>query len=151
MSVLSKIISTFLPLVPKSIVGFAARPYIAGPSLDDGVRIVKELNAKGIMATMDVLGESVDNLDEANEMRVKCEEVLHAIHQHGLDSNLSVKPTQLGLSLDAGACDRNLRLLLDIAKEYGNFIRIDMEDHPYTDATIDMYRGLRRDYPGMVG
>jgi proline dehydrogenase len=84
-------------------------------------------------------------------MRNKCADVLHAIDHEKLDSNLSIKPTQMGLTIDPGFCEENLRVLLDLAKQYGNFVRIDMEDHPTTDATLAIYRSLRRDYPGMVG
>jgi proline dehydrogenase len=144
-------ITGMLPLVPKSIVGLAARPYIAGATLKDAVRVVRELNARGMMATMDVLGESVSTGHDAAEMCDRCIEVLNAIHDEGLDSNLSVKLTQIGLSFDTGLCESNMRRLLDAASRLGNFIRIDMEDHPYTDATLALYRKLRRDYPGCVG
>ncbi|MCZ7558152.1 MAG: proline dehydrogenase family protein [Bacteroidia bacterium] len=151
MSFISKLIAASLPMIPKSVVGFFAKPYIAGESLADGIRVVKELNAKGIMATMDVLGESVNSRGESVEMRKQCEQVLHAIEEHRLDANLSIKPTQMGLSFDETFCEENLRVLLDIARQYGNFVRIDMEDHPYTDSTIAMYKRLRRDYPANVG
>jgi len=146
MSFFSKFIAATIPFVPRPIVGYFARPYIAGETLEDGVRVVRELNAKGIMATMDVLGESVNFRDEALEMRRQCEEVLHAINEHKLDSNLSIKPTQLGLAMDPAFFEENIRHLLDIARGYDNFIRLDMEDHPYTDSTLDMYKRLRRDY-----
>jgi proline dehydrogenase len=151
MSFLSKLVVTFLPLVPRRLVGFFARPYIAGESLEDGIRAVKELNAKGIMATLDVLGESVNSREESIEMRKKCEQVLHAIHDNELDSNLSIKPTQMGLDIDPAFCEENVRILCEIARGYGNFVRIDMENHPTTDTTLQMYRNLRRDFPGHVG
>jgi proline dehydrogenase len=151
MSIISQIIVRSIPFIPKSVVGFFARPYIAGDALADGVRVVKELNAKGIMATMDVLGESVNTREESIDMRRKCEDVLHAIDRDRLDSNLSIKPTQMGLTIDTGFCEENLRVLLDFCRQYGNFVRIDMEDHPTTDATLAMYKRLRSEYPGMVG
>jgi len=151
MSIISKIVAAAIPVIPKFIVGYFARPYIAGESLDDGVKTVAELNAKGILATMDVLGEGVNTREECLFMRGQCEQVLHAIQEHGLDSNLSIKPTQMGLSVDEAFCEENLRVLLDIAKEYGNFVRMDMEDHPYTDSTLHIYKRLRRDYPANVG
>ena len=151
MSLLSTIIAKSIPFIPRPIVGFFARPYIAGETLDDGIRVVKELNSKGIMATMDVLGESVNTREESLVMRKQCEQVLHAIHEHGLDANLSLKPTQMGLSIDEQFCEENIAVLCEIAKGYGNFVRIDMEDHPYTDATLNMYRRLRKAYPGHVG
>jgi proline dehydrogenase len=151
MSFLSKVIVASLPIIPKRMIGFFSRPYIAGEALADGIRVVKELNAKGIMATMDVLGESVNSREESVEMRRTCEQVLHAIHEHKLDSNLSIKPTQMGLDIDPAFCEENLRVLCEIAKGYGNFVRIDMENHPTTDATLQMYRNLRRDFPRHVG
>lgn len=151
MSIISTVIVKSIPLIPKSVVGFFSRPYIAGEALADGIRVVKDLNARGIMATMDVLGESVNSRAETIDMRNECADVLHAIDREKLDSNLSIKPTQMGLSIDPGFCEENLRFLLDLAKQYGSFVRIDMEDHPFTDATLEMYRRLRREYPGMVG
>jgi proline dehydrogenase len=151
MSFISKLIVATLPLIPKSVVGYFAKPYIAGELLDDGVRTVRDLNSKGILATMDVLGESVNTKEESLAMRKQCEDVLHAIHKNKLDANLSIKPTQMGLSFDTAFCEDNLRVLLNIAKGYGNFVRIDMEDHPYTDATLDLYKKLRREFPGHVG
>lgn len=151
MSIISKLIAVTIPIIPKPIVGYFARPYIAGESLEDGIRVVKDLNAKGIMATMDVLGESVNTREESIAMRKQGEQVLHAIHEHQLDANLSIKPTQMGLSVDPAFCEENLRVLLDIATEYDNFVRIDMEDHPYTDSTLTMYKNLRREYSHRVG
>ncbi len=151
MSFFSKIIAATIPLVPRPIVGYFARPYIAGETLEDGVRVVRELNAKGIMATMDVLGESVNSREEALDMRRQCEQVLHAINEHKLDANLSIKPTQLGLAIDTAFFEENVRFLLDIACGYDNFVRLDMEDHPFTDSTLEMYKVLRRDYGHHVG
>jgi proline dehydrogenase len=151
MSIISTIIARSVPFIPKSVVGYFARPYIAGESLDDGVRVVKELNAKGIMATMDVLGESVNSREETVVMRRQCEAVLHAIDEHKLDANLSIKPTQMGLAIAEDFFDENVRVLLDIARGYDNFVRLDMEDHPYTDSTLRMYKQLRRDYGRHVG
>ncbi|MBI5645854.1 MAG: proline dehydrogenase family protein [Ignavibacteriae bacterium] len=151
MAFLSTVIARSIPFIPKPVVGYFAKPYIAGESLADGVRVVKDLNARGIMATMDVLGESVSTREESLDMRRQCEEVLHTIHREKLDSNLSIKPTQMGLTLDTDFCEENVRVLCEIAKGYGNFVRIDMEDHPTTDATLRMYRNLRRDFRGHVG
>jgi proline dehydrogenase len=151
MSLVSKLLAASIPIIPKSVVGFFARPYIAGETLADGVRVVKDLNAHGIMATMDVLGESVNSREESMSMRRQCEDVLHAIREHGLDANLSIKPTQMGLTIDEAFCEENLRALCTIARDSGNFVRIDMEDHPYTDATLRIYRHLRAEFPGHVG
>ena len=150
MSIFSKLIVATLPIIPKPIVGYFAKPYIAGESLEDGVRVVKELNANGISATMDVLGESVDTKEDSLIMRGECEQVLHAINEHKLDATLSIKPTQLGLAIDETFCKENVAHLCEVAKNYGNSVCIDMEDHPYTDSTLRIYDELRQQYPENV-
>lgn len=132
-----------LPLVPKRIVRYFAARYIAGETLDDGIRVVRELNQRGILATMDVLGEGVTTREESLEMRRQCEEVLHAIHRHQLNATLSLKPTQMGLAFAKDFCLDNVSRLCDLAREYGTSVCIDMEDHPYTDATLELYDVLR--------
>ncbi len=146
MSLFNSLVVKILPVIPKSVVGMVARRYIAGEHLDDAIRVVKDLNAHGFMATMDVLGEGVRTEEEVVSMRKQCEAVLHAIAEHELDANLSIKPTQMGLAMDEELCYRNLTVLLDIAKSYKNFVRMDMEDHTVTDSTLSVYRRLRKSY-----
>jgi len=146
MSLFNSLVVKILPVIPKSIVGMVARRYIAGERLDDAISVVKGLNAEGFMATMDVLGEGVKTEQEVLFMRKQCEDVLHVIAEHKLDANLSIKPTQMGLALDEDLCYRNLTILLDIAKSYSNFVRMDMEDHTVTDSTLSVYRRLRESY-----
>ncbi len=145
MSILNKVIVKTLPVIPKKIVGYFAARYIAGESLKDGIRVVKELNQKGIMATMDVLGEGVNSKEESIEMRKQCEEVLSAIERHKLNSTLSIKPTQMGLAIEKNFCLENIRVLCTLAKQYNTSVCIDMEDHPYTDDTFDIYDHLREE------
>lgn len=151
MPILTKVINAILPLIPKTLVGYVSRPYIAGETLEDAVQTVRELNASGAMATIDLLGESVTSREESLTTLRKIETILHAIEQNELDSNISIKPTQLGLMIDAGFCEENIRSLCRIAKEYGNFVRIDMEDHPYTTVTLEICNRLRREFEGHVG
>ncbi|NOY06610.1 MAG: proline dehydrogenase [Chlorobi bacterium] len=146
MSLFNSLVVKILPVIPKSVVGMVARRYIAGEHLDDAIRVVKDLNSHGFMATMDVLGEGVRTEEEVLSMRKQCEAVLHAIDEHKLDANLSIKPTQMGLAMDEDLCYRNMTVLLDIAKSYDNFVRMDMEDHTVTDSTLSVYRRLRESY-----
>jgi len=132
--------------MPKSVVGFFSKKYIAGDTLEKAVHCVKDLNKKGIYATLDVLGESITHKDEAVEAKNKCLEVLDAIVQYNLKANLSIKPTQMGLSIDVDFAYNQIRELVEKAKEIDNFIRIDMEDSPYTDKTIDVFKRLKNDY-----
>ncbi len=150
MSIFHTLIVRSLPLVPKKIVGYFAARYIAGETLEDGIRVVREFNQRGIMATMDVLGEGVTTREESLDMRRQCEEVLHAIHRHQLKATLSVKPTQMGLAFAKDFCLENVARLCDLAKEYGTSVCIDMEDHPYTDATLELYDTLRRTHDNVT-
>jgi proline dehydrogenase len=108
--------------------------------------LVKDLNAKGIYATLDVLGESVTNEEEALRAYNNAMKVFDAIVQHNLKANLSIKPTQLGLSFDEEFASEQIRKLVQRANEIDNFVRIDMEDSPYTDATINIYKKVFEEY-----
>jgi proline dehydrogenase len=147
MNVFNQTVTCLLPVIPKPIVRKVSERYIAGSTLDDAVRTIRELNAKGAMATVDVLGEFIKTLDEAhNNTRYSCE-VIRYIHREGLPGNLSIKLTSLGLEIDPSACEKNVREILVTARENGNmFVRMDMENSPYTTATIDLYRKLRKEF-----
>jgi len=143
---INSLIVNFVKLLPQSVVFIFAKRYIAGVKLEDGIRVVKELNAKGILATMDVLGEAVTTKKESEEAKNQCLQVLDAINEHKLNSNLSLKPTQIGLAIDEEFCYNQLVEILEKAKGYNNFVRIDMEDSPFTDATIKMFKRLKEKY-----
>lgn len=146
MSVINNIIVSVVQVLPKSVVGFFSRKYIAGESLDSAVSLVKDLNTKGIYATLDVLGESVTNEEEAERAFENAMKVFDAIVEHNLDANVSIKPTQLGLSFDEQFACEQIRKLVKRANEIDNFVRIDMEDSPYTDATINVYKKVFEEY-----
>lgn len=145
MSLLNKLVVTAMPLIPKAVVGRVASRYIAGTKLSDGVGVVGTLNKSGMMATMDLLGEDISAASEAHQVRDNILPILRAIDKHRLNSNVSIKPTQLGLRIDTELCYNNVRAILDEAKALGNFIRIDMEDASTTDDTLAMFRRLRAD------
>jgi proline dehydrogenase len=145
MPLLNKIITTAFPLIPKVIVGQVAKRYIAGVALSDGVRLVKELNSKPIMATMDLLGEDVKNIAEIEEVKNGILSILQSIEENKLISNVSIKPTQLGLKIDKDLAYRNIKTIIEEAKKYGNFVRIDMEDATTTDDTLSIYQHLKID------
>lgn len=120
----------------------AASRFVSGEKLEDGIRTVKELNAKGINATMDLLGEHVNTPDEARAATREIMDILDGIEASGVRANVSVKLTQLGLKLGRELVAENLRAILEYAKSKGNFVRIDMEDSPYTDITLELYREM---------
>jgi proline dehydrogenase len=142
MSVFNRLLVTTLPLVPKAIVGRVAARYVAGATLEEAMNVVRRLNGEGAMATIDVLGEEVSEREKATAAVEEYVRVFHAIDQHKLDSNVSVKPTLLGLKIDEGFCRDNIGRIAEVAKELGSFVRIDMEDNTTTDATLRIYREL---------
>jgi proline dehydrogenase len=126
-----------------SIAWKAASRFVAGVTVQDAIRVVRELNARGINATLDRLGEHTSNVDEANTSADAIVAVLNEIDKAGVKANLSIKLTQIGMGLDEEICRQNLVRILDQAKKHGNFVRIDMEDSPYTDITLSMHESMR--------
>jgi proline dehydrogenase len=137
-SLLDRAIVGALPAVPKPVVRRLSARYIAGPELADARRVVAELNERGKMATVDVLGEEITNAGEARAITRAYLDVLDAIDEDALDANVSVKLTGLGLEVDRELCKANLAAIA----ERGTFVRIDMEDSSTTDATLELYREL---------
>jgi proline dehydrogenase len=142
-ALLDRAIVSALPAVPKPIVRRISQRYIAGEKIEDACRVVKGLNAQGKMATIDVLGEEITTQEEARHIAYAYDDVFRAIDEQGLDSNVSVKLTGLGLKLGRDICKRNLERTVRGAAERGNFVRIDMEDSSCTDDTLALYRELR--------
>lgn len=151
MALLDRAIVSALPAVPKPIVRRISQRYIAGEGIEDACRVVKELNARGQMATIDVLGEEITTPEEARHIAYAYDDALRAIDEQGLDSNVSVKLTGLGLKLDPEICRENLERTVRGAAERGNFVRIDMEDSSCTDDTLALYRELREQGLDNVG
>jgi proline dehydrogenase len=146
MSAFDRVLVTGLPVVPKAIVGRVASRYVAGETLEDAVRVVRSLNEKGAMATVDVLGEEVHEREKAVAAVEEYLHVFDAIDREKIDSNVSIKLTLLGLKIDEGFCRDNVTRIAETAGRYGNFIRIDMEDSSCTDATLRIYRELHGRY-----
>lgn len=120
-----------------------ASRFIAGTDREAAIATTRALNQKGILVTLDYLGESCTSEGEALQARAEILRLLDDIHGHNLQANVSLKPTQLGLKIDPELALDNICALVEKAKKVGNFIRIDMEDHPTTDATLNLYRHLR--------
>jgi len=137
-SLLDRAVVTLLPAVPKPVIRRISSRYIAGSELVDARRVVAELNAAGKLATVDVLGEEITRAGEAEAITRAYLDLLDAIDEDGLEANVSVKLTGLGLKLDPGLCRENLMRIA----ERGTFVRIDMEDSSTTDATLELYREL---------
>ncbi|MFY0545166.1 proline dehydrogenase family protein [Brevibacillus sp. H7] len=126
---------------------FGARRVVAGETIAEAIDAVRELNKKGLVCTLDHLGEFVFSVEEANESADYCIKTLEAIHQSGVDCNLSLKMTQLGLDISEELCMTNMRRILDAAKKNGNiFVRIDMEDYAHNEITLKILDELLKDY-----
>ena len=143
MALLDRSIVRVLPAVPRPIVRRISGRYIAGSGLPDAIRVVKDLNAQGKMATIDVLGEESASRRETLDIVRAYHDVFEAIERERLDSNVSVKLTGLGLNLAYELCRANLEKVVRHAAESGNFVRIDMEDATCTSDTLQLYREVR--------
>jgi proline dehydrogenase len=150
-AILDRAIARLLPAVPKPIVQKVSERYIAGTDLEDACRVVKDRNAAGKMATIDVLGEEVSSREEALEIAQAYNHVFEAIERDGLDSNVSVKLTALGLKVEYELCKKNLETVVRHAAARDNFVRIDMEDSSCTNDTLQLYRELRAEGHENVG
>jgi proline dehydrogenase len=136
-------IAATLPLVPRPVVRHFADRYMAGEKLEDAVAAVRRLNERGVMATIDVLGEFIRAPEEAEATATAYERVLDAIAAERLDATVSVKLSALGIEIDPAVADRTLARVLACAERHGIFVRIDMEHSGLTDRTLRVYRGLR--------
>lgn len=125
---------------------FGASQVVAGETIETAIAAVKELNRKGIVATLDHLGEFVSSKAEASEATDYCVRTLHAMANAKVDCNLSVKMTQLGLDIDKQFCLENMKKIVSTAKQYDNFVRIDMEDSTRTQITLDILKELRKEF-----
>jgi len=150
LSLFHNLLVNTVKVMPQKLVWIFSKKYIAGTTLEDAVNLTKSLNAKGIYTTIDVLGESIKNKEEAIESKNDALAVLYAIANNNLMANLSIKPTQMGLSIDKEFAYQIILELVKHADEINNFVRIDMEDSPYTDLTIDLYKKVYEHY-GNVG
>jgi proline dehydrogenase len=123
----------------------AASRFIAGEQLEDAIRVVQALNAKGINATLDHLGEHTTNPEEAVRATDDIVAILESIDKAGVRSNVSIKLSQIGMALDVELCARNLERILQISKQHGTFVRIDMEDSPWVDTTLELFARARQE------
>ncbi len=120
----------------------AASRFVAGSTIPEAIAVIKTLNGKGINATLDQLGEHTSNAEEANRAADGILDVLDEIQKAKVRSNVSIKLTQIGMGMDDAVCRANLTRILERAKQYGNFVRIDIEDTPYTDKTIAFFHEM---------
>jgi proline dehydrogenase len=144
MGALDQILAKLLPLVPRPIVGRVSARYIAGESLAQAVHHIQRLNERGFHVTVDVLGEFVEAIAEVERATAEYREIFEVITEQQLDSQASVKLSQLGLKLDSQVCEKSMRQLVQCAESHNNLVTVDMEDSSCTEATLQIFEALRR-------
>lgn len=147
----NKLIAAILPYMPKNLVWIFSSKYIAGKTIDDAVKVSQKLNKDGYMVTVDLLGEFITELNQAEENRDTYLEIIDRVEASQVDGNYSLKPTMFGLLIDPKACYKNVRQIVEKAAGYNNFVRIDMEDSQCVDLEIEMFRKLKKEFPKNVG
>lgn len=147
----NKIIANLLPHMPKKLVWLFSKRYIAGESIEEGLLASKLLNAKGIHVTIDLLGEFIETLEEAQENRDHYLEIINRFTAEKVVGNFSLKPTMFGLLIDKEICYNYIREIVAFATEKESFVRIDMEDSQCVDDEIELFRRLKQEFPKNVG
>jgi proline dehydrogenase len=150
-AMINRFIAAILPLFPEKFIWIFSRQYISGETVEDAMRVSKELNNKHILVTLDVLGEFIKTLEEAEANKKEYLNLIDISFQNGINGNFSLKPTSFGLLLDRDICLDHIREIVAKAASYNGFIRIDMEDSPCTDPEIDLFRNLKSEFPSNVG
>lgn len=147
----NKLIAAMLPYFPKKFIWIFSRDYISGETIEDAMRVSKDLNSKKVLVTLDVLGEFIKSLDEAEANKKEYLDLIDMTYKNQVAGNFSVKPTSFGMLIDKEACYGHLREIVAKAASYNGFIRIDMEDSPCTTMEIELFRRLKTEFPANVG
>lgn len=138
MGILNRIVLGTAPWMPKFVIGRIAAVYVAGDKLKDGIDLVRKLNKRGFVGTLDLLGEELKNRRGITKTTNSYSDLIEGIANAGVKCNISLKLTALGLKVDESLCWDNLSVVLDKAREYNTFVRMDMEDSEVTESTIRM-------------
>jgi len=147
----NKLIASLLPYMPKKFIWLFSKRYIAGTTIQDAVRESRKLNREGIMITVDLLGEFITDLKQADENKNEYIDIIETFEKENIDGNYSLKPTMFGLLIDEEVCYNNIREIVAKAAEYGNFVRVDMEDSQCVDREITLFRRLKDEFPENTG
>ena len=139
MSFMNKIVASSLPFLPQWFAKPFATPYVAGETFDEAKSHIRALNEKGFKTTIDILGEHVLDQQQARSITQHYCDLYHYISEENLDCNVSVKPTHIGLDISLAEAMANVHRITKAAKDTDNFLRLDMENSPFTDATLELY------------
>ncbi len=148
---LNKLIANMLPYMPKKLIWVFSKRYIAGETIEEGLLASKLLNEKNIEVTIDLLGEFIESLNEAEENKHHYLDIIERFTTEKVKGNFSVKPTMFGLLIDKDVCYNYIREVVEFAAKKNSFIRIDMEDSQCVDLELELFRKLRLEFPKHVG
>jgi len=148
---LNRIIAETLPYFPKKFIWLFSKRYVAGENIDDGIQTARYLNQRGISVTVDLLGEFIHTIHEAEKNKEEYLKIIERFRDEGINGNFSVKPTSFGLLIDEEKCYQFIRDVVIKAREAERFVRIDMEDSQCTSKEIELYVKLKREFQGSVG
>lgn len=148
---INKMIAGMLPFMPKNVVWIFSKRYIAGKTIQDAIEVSRKLNKEGAMVTIDLLGEFITELSQAEKNKEIYLDIIETIEKSGIDGNYSLKPTMFGLLLDKDIAYQNIREIVAMAAKHDNFVRVDMEDSQCVDLEIELFRKLKAEFPKNVG
>ena len=148
---LNKMIADLLPYMPKKLIWQFSKRYIAGEGMEDGLEVSRKLNEQNIDVTIDLLGEFITSLDQAEENKKQYLDIIERFTSENIQGNFSLKPTMFGLLIDEEECYRHLREIVAKAAEKNNFVRIDMEDSQCVDIELELFKKLKKEFSGHVG
>lgn len=148
---INKLVANILPFMPKKLIWIFSKRYIAGETIDECLMVAKELNKEGTEVTIDLLGEFVNNLDQAKEYKDKYLEIIERFTSENIIGNFSLKPTMFGLLVNKEICRDYMEEIITLAVEKNSFVRIDMEDSQCVDSEIEIYKYFVRKFPANVG
>jgi len=148
---LNKMIADLLPYMPKKLIWQFSKRYIAGEGMEDGLEVSRKLNEQNIEVTIDLLGEFITSLDQAEENKKQYLDIIERFTSENIQGNFSLKPTMFGLLIDEEECYRHLREIVAKAAEKNNFVRIDMEDSQCVDIELELFKKLKKEFSGHVG
>ncbi|MDZ7737782.1 MAG: proline dehydrogenase family protein [Bacteroidales bacterium] len=147
----NRLIANILPYFPKKFVWLFSKSYVSGESAHDAIKVSKEFNEQNMLVTLDVLGEFIETLEEAEANKQQYLDLIDLSEKNKINGNYSVKPTSFGLLIDKEVCYSHIRDIVKKAAEYNNFLRIDMEDSSCIDLEIEIFRKLKKEFPANVG
>ncbi|WP_372773527.1 proline dehydrogenase family protein [Mangrovibacterium sp.] len=148
---INRLIAQVLPYMPEKLIWQFSKRYIAGETIDSGIEVSRKLNDDGIDVTIDLLGEFITNLEQAEAYKNSYLEIIERFTSEKIRGNFSLKPSMFGLLIDTEVCYMHIRQIVQKAQECNSFVRIDMEDSQCVDEEIKLFKRLKKEFSGHIG